>query len=412
LTNPTRPADNRGHPLVNQPVSDPRAVQVERRPKLPLAARLVFGVALIFTLVGVLESGFVIVDLLTGGQLSALRAPDLGPGVRSWTEHHAMKPGYDIAPTHTNSFGLRSPEVAVPKPAGTLRVLLLGDSFTLGFRVGDDEVFARVLERQLRTDYGFSSVEVVNAGVLSYCPLLEYLQYRNHLNILEPDLVVLNFDMSDVQDHMIYARDTKFSSTGVPLYVTEPSLRRSASVMPDLLSFQWIGRHLASATQRVESTVGGVPFARDVDRYLWTLDGGPPLDKEVADALAPIGNLSTLLQHKQIPLVLATYPQPWQVSADATPLPPIRDQYGIGQHTVHLNDRPFRALERFATEHDLPFVNATTAFRQASEPASLFLGNDFHFSVRGHQLYATILAKFLTEHSLIRPDSAASSSPR
>ena len=182
--------------------------------------------------------------------------------------------------------------------------------------------------------------------------------------------------------------------------------------MPELLSFQWIARHLGAVTQRVESTVGGVPFARDVDRYLWTLDDGPSWDKESSDALAPIAHLSRLLQHRQIPLVLATYPQPWQVSADATPLPPIRDQYGIGQHTVHLNDRPFRKLAAFATEHGLPFVNATGEFRAATEPAALYLKNDFHFSPRGHQLYAAILARFLAEHSLLRHGAAESSSLR
>jgi hypothetical protein len=253
-------------------------------------------------------------------------------------------------------------------------------------------------------------VEVVNAGVLSYCPLLEYLQYRNHLSILDPDLVILNFDMSDVQDHMIYSRDTVFSSDGVPLYVTEPSLRKSPTEMPALLSFEWFGRHLRAASQRAESTLGGVPFARDVDRYLWTLDDGPSWDKEVSDALAPIAHLSKLLRHRQIPLVLATYPQPWQVSADATPLPPIRDQYGIGHHTVHLNDRPFIKLAAFAMENGLPFISAAPEFRAATEPAGLFLSSDFHFSVRGHQLYAQILDRFLVEHGLVRNGAGDSSS--
>jgi lysophospholipase L1-like esterase len=117
--------------------------------------------------------------------------------------------------------------------------------------------------------------------------------------------------------------------------------------------------------------------------------------------MAPIQDLSRLLQHNHIPLLLATYPQPWQVSADATPLPPIRDQYGVGRNTVHLNDRPFKKLAAFASEHDIPFVNATSAFRQDRSPASLFMSNDFHFTPRGHQLYADVLAQSLTEHPLI-----------
>jgi lysophospholipase L1-like esterase len=369
--------------------------------RIPIFARVLFVVALAFTLLGLVESAFIALDVLGGGSLSARRAPDLELGIRSWTVHHAMRPGYDIPPVRTNSFGLRSPEVAIPKPDGTFRILLLGDSFTFGFRATGDVVFARRLEERLRSS-GLPSAEVVNAGVLSYCPLLEYLQYRHHLHVLEPDLVVLNFDMSDVQDHLDYSRALVSSSDGVPLFVTEPSLGQGPSPIPGLLSFQWVGRHITAARRRTESAVEGVPFTRDEDRYVWALDNGPELDREVQSTLAPITHLAALLRHDDVPLVLATYPQPWQVSADATPRPPIRDQYAIGRDTVHLNDRPFRKLEAFAAAHGLPFFNATGAFRQAPEPAGLYLESDFHFSARGHDLYAAVLASYFTEHALVR----------
>jgi lysophospholipase L1-like esterase len=367
----------------------------------PFFLRVFFVVALAFTTIGIVESAFIAFDLYTGW-LSFARSPDLSFGVRSWTLHHELRPGFSSPNVRTNSFGLRSPEVAVPKPEGTFRILILGDSFTFGFGVADDKVFARRLEAQLRSRNPNASIEVVNAGVLSYCPLLEYLQYRHRLHVLEPDLVILNFDMSDVQDHMAYSRDTVFSSDGVPLFVTEPSLRdQKASAMPGLLSFEWIGRHIRGARGRVESTLEGVPFVRDQDRYLWAMDGGPELDNEVQRALAPIADLKRLLQHNGIPLLLATYPQPWQVSVDATPLPPIRDQYGVGRNRVHLNDRSFRKLEKFASENGIPFVNATPMFRQDPKPASLFLASDFHFTPRGHDLYADVLAKALVEHGLV-----------
>jgi GDSL-like Lipase/Acylhydrolase family len=374
--------------------------------RIPLLVRALFVVAFAFTTLGLLESAFVVADLFTGGSLSARRAPDLELGVRSWTVHHAMRPGYDNPTSPTNSFGLRSPEVAVPKPAGTYRILLLGDSFTFGFRADNAVVFAVKLEQRLRTE-GFPSVEVVNAGVLSYCPLLEYLQYRHQLHVLEPDLVVLNFDMSDVQDHLEYSRSLVSSSDGVPLYVTEPSLRQAPSPVPGLLSFQWVARYATAARRRTESAVEGVPFTRDQDRYLWALDNGPEMDREVQSTLAPIVNLADLLEHNRIPLVLATYPQPWQVSADATPLPPIRDQYGIGQNKVHQNDRPFRKLEAFADKHGLAFVNATAAFRQHPAPASLFLSSDFHFTGRGHALYAEVLANYVVRHASLRSPSTS-----
>jgi len=360
---------------------------------VPPVARLVFAVALIFTAIGVIESAFIVYEYFTGA-LAYERAPDRGIGIRSWTEHHALRPGYDIPNLHTNSFGLRSPEVAVPKPAGTVRILLLGDSFTFGQGVREDQGFARVLERKLKATETDRVIEVVNAGVISYCPLLEYLQYRQHLHILEPDLVVLNFDMSDVQDHLIYSRTTAWSSDGAPLFSTEPSLQQVPGLMPPLLSFQWVSRRLRALRREVTTIATDVPV-HDVDRYAWTLDGGPELAREAEAAMSPIANLQTLLAHAHIPLVLATYPQPWQVSKDATPLPPIREQYGVGLGTVHLNDRPFRQLERFASDRSIPFLNATPRFRTAEQPAALFLRDDFHFSPSGNDLYADVLASLV-----------------
>jgi hypothetical protein len=368
------------------------------RPSLLLRALVV--VAMIFTAVGVLETAFVLYDVATKGSLSSLRAPDLSFGVRSWRIHHELRPGYQSPVVVTNSFGLRSPEVAVPKPDGTFRILLLGDSFTFGMRVTDDQVFARRLEDQLRRRYPSPRIEVVNGGVLSYCPLLEYLEYRHYLHALEPDLVVVNFDMSDVQDQLAYSRDLVRDADGTPLFVTEPSLRsNTVSAMPRLLLFEWFGRRVRGARGRIQSTLEGNPFVRDQDRYLWALDNGPSMDREAADAMAPIADLRKLLDHDRIPLILATYPQPWQVSAAATALPPVRDQYGIGLNKVHLNDRPFTKLGAFAGEHGIPFVNATGAFRADAHGETLFFDNDFHFTPRGHELYASVLTNFISAHS-------------
>ena len=365
--------------------------------------RVFFVIALIFTTIGVLESAFILYDVATHGSLAGLRAPDLSFGIRSWRIHHEMRPGYQSAVVRTNSFGLRSPEVAVPKPEGTFRILLLGDSFTFGMRVADDDlIFARRLEAQLRKQYPSKRIEVVNGGVLSYCPLLEYLEYRHYLHSLAPDLVILNFDMSDVQDQLAYSRDLVRDADGTPLFVTEPSLRSTTiSAMPRLLLFEWIGRRIRGASGRIQSTLEGNPFVRDKDRYLWALDNGPSMDREAADAMAPILDLRKLLDRDHIPLMLAVYPQPWQVSAKATAQPPIREQYGIGYGTVHLNDRPFKKLGTFADENRIPFVNATPVFRGDTQPETLYFDNDFHFTPRGHEVYASVLSSAVARSAIV-----------
>src|SRR6266550_8139095 len=90
----------------------------------PLFVRVMFLVALAFTTLGLIEAAFITYDAFTGHSLSSQRAPDLGLGIRSWTVHNALRPGYSDPGVHTNSLGLRSPEVVIPKPAGMFRILL------------------------------------------------------------------------------------------------------------------------------------------------------------------------------------------------------------------------------------------------------------------------------------------------
>src|SRR5438105_1128358 len=67
-------------------------------------------------------------------------------------------------PAVANSHGHRDVEVAAKKPPGVFRILVLGDSFTVGANVRQEEAYPKVLERRLRSVYG-SRIQVVNSGV-------------------------------------------------------------------------------------------------------------------------------------------------------------------------------------------------------------------------------------------------------
>src|SRR6185295_19417304 len=47
----------------------------------------------------------------------------------------------DRRPVHINAQGTRGPEFQVPKPAGTFRILSLGDSRTFGWGLADEETY-------------------------------------------------------------------------------------------------------------------------------------------------------------------------------------------------------------------------------------------------------------------------------
>lgn len=95
-------------------------------------------------------------------------------------------------PVRINSHGTRGPEFSVPKPAGTVRILSLGDSRTFGWGVGEAATYSSVLQAALQQSSGqTSTVEVINAGVNAWSfPQLEVF-YRTVASQWRPDIVVI-----------------------------------------------------------------------------------------------------------------------------------------------------------------------------------------------------------------------------
>lgn len=88
----------------------------------------------------------------------------------------------------TNNLGLRSDRpTAVVKSPHAMRVLVLGDSQSEGL-VENRHTYAALLEQELRK---IAPVEVLNAAVSGYSPLLSYLWWEKNGFPLAPDLVIL-----------------------------------------------------------------------------------------------------------------------------------------------------------------------------------------------------------------------------
>ena len=87
-----------------------------------------------------------------------------------------------------NSLGLRGPEPA-PVPAGGARVLALGDSWTSGHEVEENETFSAVATGLLSSRIGVP-VQVINAGVRGYGTDQALLFYRERLRQLHPNVVL------------------------------------------------------------------------------------------------------------------------------------------------------------------------------------------------------------------------------
>lgn len=98
-----------------------------------------------------------------------------------------------------NEEGYRGRRVAVPKPPGVYRILLLGDSLIESQYVDDGLTFGEQLEADVRRRGG-DHVEVVAIGRAGYTITDEAAYFREKGYRLEPDVVVLVSPLNDVSD--------------------------------------------------------------------------------------------------------------------------------------------------------------------------------------------------------------------
>ncbi|MBV9546270.1 MAG: SGNH/GDSL hydrolase family protein, partial [Chloroflexi bacterium] len=96
-----------------------------------------------------------------------------------------------------NQLGLRGPEIAVQKPAGTKRVVIVGASTVYGATDDDSQTISVQLEALLRQQLG-KNIQVINGGVPGYDSLRELVLTRSYLLALQPDVVIDLDGLNDV----------------------------------------------------------------------------------------------------------------------------------------------------------------------------------------------------------------------
>jgi hypothetical protein len=166
------------------------------------------------------------------------------------TKGWALRPGggaFGAGTVRANSRGIRGrAEYSPDRRPGLRRVVIVGDSFTFGEGVGDDETYPARLQARLGP-----GVEVINLGVHGYGHDQMLIHLREEGLRYQPDLVVLGYYADDVARNALsfrdYAkprfalRDGALVLTGSPVPAPARTLAREAvrSHLLDVLGMAW-----------------------------------------------------------------------------------------------------------------------------------------------------------------------------
>lgn len=327
-----------------------------------------------------------------------------------------------------SSIGLRDVEHAVAKPAGTVRIAVLGDSATEGLQVALNETFVRVLEkrlnergrRSLQRDFSNSSddstgikannsnatnkrFEVMNFGCSSYSTGQQLVLYETLVRNYKPDYVVVFYSKGDSLENSLESTKLSKKRKADPrpyfyldaagqletdksvLALNEGKLHpapiesflRANSCIWGVFSqtnlqlllhekYYMRGKNIiANITAKIDQLTKGADSAAFQSNY------GPQDKLKVTTAI--LERLGSEVVSDGGKLVVMTFP-------DLVNDPEYAYQRGLLKELADRNHHGFLDLDAPVKKHPAPF--------------SLFLA--YHFSKFGHELIARELETFLT----------------
>lgn len=316
--------------------------------------------------------------------------------------HHVLHDGQTIE-VATNSLGLRDVEYG-PKPHGVKRILVLGDSFTEAGTAPFAFCSTKILERKLNEKFGTGRYQVINAGQVSYSPLLEYLLLAKVLIDLAPDLVLLNLDMTDVQDDQLYTRIAQFDDQGLPVAVPFGPIPTVIAKKPpqknEYLGYLYykvfIVKFVAERTHYFEKSFTRQTIIKgdiDTDRLGATRDELTGWEPYYEQTGAYVRLIRDYLAARHIPLVVFVYPHGHQVAAREWAQG--REVYAFEKDRVYRGAfLPF--LETYCPQHNLDCRFLREEFQQYSGDDLLYLPFNGHFNRAGEAMLALLQFDILT----------------
>lgn len=160
-----------------------------------------------------------------------LRDPVVGSALRPNAEGWWTKEGR--AYIRINSQGLRDREHTKAKPANTVRIAVLGDSYAEALQLPMEKAFWAIMETKLQGCNAMrgQNVEVINFGVSGYGTAQELLTLRQKVWDYQPDIVLLAVttlnDISDDSRALKQSDDTPYFVLSDGRLVLDDSFRNS-----------------------------------------------------------------------------------------------------------------------------------------------------------------------------------------
>lgn len=287
----------------------------------------------------------------------------------------------------SNSHGFRDKEYQLIKGKGIKRVIVLGDSFTWGWGVEQEEIFCEVAEREME------NTEFINLGQNAYGTAQELLILKKHGLKFAPDLIVVAFYNNDLYENYGVNKSVRipyFSLEDGKLKLTHrPQPQSTTEKIKTKLKNHFLLYHLVNhrlallkmqrkkyvEKQRKKYAerygISGYFFKDDSEEIINAWSITEALLKEIND----LSNKRLLIMY--IPTRLQVEDDTYQEALKLS---------NIDGGEIDLL-RPNKLLSRISDRHGISFLDLTQYFREEyKKNVSIYFEHDGHMTKEGHRL--------------------------
>lgn len=348
-------------------------------------------------------------EWLEVGTVFDLDDPPVGFSLVPGSTRISVKGGAYVIRDRISRQGLRDVPHPEQKLPGSVRVLVLGDSFMYGDGVKMEESMPRRLAAMI------PGAEFINAGVRAWNLDQEYLYYKARGRDWKPDVVLLAFFINDLIRDRAY--EVVDGPEGLPIEyrrnaeTRERDWRERPRGLRGAVS-SWLRRHsvlYALVRSRLDGLArhgprGGV--GADAPRrppeipYLPIFsvqDPGSPAPPEWLRAYQVFDELKRLVTADGARLAVILVPAPWQLTEESW-----RGWLDWLELDPGLYSRrgPVEMATAWCERSQTPCLDLLDAFA-GREGERLYLAQDFHWTGEGHQVAAEAVRRWLAARGIL-----------
>lgn len=344
------------------------------------------------------------------------------------------KPGnYSIKPIQSllvnsiyiNKYGLRNRDIGPKKDNTTQRIVILGDSFTFGNGISNQDIFPSQLELILNHDFP-NKYEVINAGVEGYGNIQELLlMKRLAANNITGDVYIVMIFINDILDNLCLSYDDTTENLIQPKYQLDATnklilgrapqkvIKDSSNLISvkkrkhNIILFDTLKIRLQSFLQTnpyLISLLNKMGFAARFPRVPGLINGW--YDKNILNRGIPIlkqsiREIRSEAEKRHAKLFIGLIPSPLQVYPNT--YGPLLEKTFPNNALVNmwLRDKlvPQHVIKNICGELRIPFLDLYPILYKKNNK-ELYIPNEGHFTKEGHAIAAASLANFIRPYRL------------